>query len=83
MAKERIDAFERRLLELAGASPQYEGLAARILEEGATPFDLLNPPGRRLATVGTAILIRAARPPFKFRDNRLFGKSVAWEIPGE
>lgn len=81
---ERIDPFEKKILELTGASPSYERLAARIIEEGMEPGDVLllvRPPARRAATAAAAVLIRALRPPFKLKNSRLFGEAVFWEVP--
>ena len=80
MAQERIDAVERRVLELTATTPELKGFAARILEEGARPEDFRQPPGRRAATLFMSILIRAMRPPFRLPDSTSFGQSALWEI---
>lgn len=75
--QERIDAVERALLRVA-ATPELQGFAARIIEEGANPEDFAQLPGRRAATLFTSILIRAARPPFRLP----IGEAVNWNIEG-
>lgn len=76
--EERIDPLEKLILKLVGVSQETQGLAARILEEGAYPSDLLAPPGRGIV-VATTILIRALRPPFRLSDNTLLGEAEYWE----
>ena len=80
---ERLDPLEKQLFRLVGADPAYRGVAARILEEGAVPPDLRRPPGPGIATVVTAMLVRAFRPPFKLRDNPLLGPAEEWAIQEE
>lgn len=77
--QERIDAVERALLRMA-TTPDLQGFAARILEEGAQPEDFWQPPGRRSATLFTSILVRAMRPPFRLPDSVAFGRSALWDI---
>lgn len=80
---ERIDPLEKQVFRLTGASPEYEPMAARIIEEGMTLGDLrtlISPPPRRAATMAAAVLIRAMRPPFKLGNSRLLGEAVFWEI---
>lgn len=73
--QERIDPVERALLRVAH-TPELQGFAARVIEEGARPGDFGQPPGRRAAILVMAILIRAARPPFRLPVD----KAVYWEI---
>ena len=71
---ERIDAFERALLWIAH-TPELQSFAARIIEEGARPEDLVQFYGpSRSATLFTSILIRAMRPPFRLPDYLGLGK---------
>lgn len=80
MAQERVDPIERSILELTATTPELQGFAARVIEEGARPKDLMQPPGRRAATLFTSILIRAMRPPFRLPDSTLFGEAALWNI---
>ena len=82
MAQERVDAVERRVLELTARTLELKGFAARVIEEGARPEDFRQPPGRRAATLFTSILIRAMRPPFRLPDSGLLGRSALWDIGG-
>ena len=80
MAQERIDAVERKVLELTARTPELKGFAARVIEEGARPRDFQQPPGGRVATLALSILVRAMRPPFRLPDSGGFGRSALWDI---
>ena len=80
MHQERIDAAERALLWVAH-TPELQAFAARIIEEGARPKDLVQFYGpSRSATLFTSILIRAMRPPFRLPDSMGFGQAALWDI---
>lgn len=80
MPQERVDPLEKKVLRLVGTYPEHQPVVARILEEGATPRDLLRSPSQGIAPVLTAILIRALRPPFKLKDNTLLGPAEIWNF---
>ena len=77
--QERVDPVERAALWLA-TTQDLQNFAARIIEEGARPEDFRQAPGRRAATLLVAILIRAARPPFRMPDSAMLGRSELWDI---
>ena len=78
--QERIDPFEHLVLRLAGTTREMEPMAARIIEEGITLQDLLAPPGPQTVVCTMAVLIRAARPPFRLPDSTPLGPSTVWDI---
>ena len=80
MSQERIDPLEKKLFRLVGTYSEHQPVVARILEEGAVPRDLLRSPSQGIAPVLTAILIRAMRPPFKLKNNALFGPAEVWDF---
>ena len=80
MHQERIDPFESTVLRLVGTTSQLQPLAARIIEEGVDPQDLVVAPGPKAVVTAASILIRAARPPFRFPDGTPLGPSLVWDI---